>query len=167
MVAKEKRRKNLKQGVKNASGGDALETLRDASDPLKVKGACRAAGKKWVLVMENDKILRMVARRILEKAGYGVYLTDNGDDAIEGYRIAKHCGYQFTAVILDQNTPYGKGGVETIRKLREIDPEVRAFISTGNVSAHEIKNYREHGFRSVLAKPFKPKELKQALLDVL
>jgi CheY-like chemotaxis protein len=127
----------------------------------------RLAGKKWILVMENDNILQMVTRRILEKAGYGVYVTDNGDETIECYRIAKYCGYHFTAVILDLNTPHGKGGVETIRQLREIDPEVRAIISTGNVSDPAIMNYREYGFRSALAKPFKPKELKQAIHDVL
>ena len=57
--------------------------------------------------------------------------------------------------------------METIRKLREIDPEVRAIISTGNVADPVIMNYREYGFKSALAKPFKPKDLKQAIHDVL
>ena len=160
----EQKRRKIKQ-----EGKDAGSTVGSGRDELLFTGMkqYRPTGKKWVLVMENDKILQKVTRRILEKAGYGVYMTDSGDDVIECYGIAKHCGYHFAAVILDLNTPHGKGGVETIGKLRAIDPEVRAIISTGKVSDSEITNYRKHGFRSVLAKPFKPKELKQALLEAL
>lgn len=166
MSAEQKRRK-IKQKAKSGFVEDVPESGRAASHLLRGMKPYRPAGKKWILVMENDEIMQMVTRRILERAGYGVHVIDNGDETIECYQIAKYCGYHFTAVILDLNTPHGKGGVETIRKLREIDPEVRAIISTGNVADPVIMNYREYGFKSALAKPFKPKDLKQAIHDVL
>lgn len=166
-MSAEQKRKKVKQKAKHEAIGHVPESGRAASSPLGGMKPYRPAYKKWILVMENDKILQMVTRRILEKAGYGVYMTEDGDETIECYRIAKYCGYHFTAVILDLNIPHGKGGVETIRKLLEIDPEVRAIISAGNVSDPAIMNHREYGFRRALAKPFKPKELKQAIHDVL
>ena len=44
------------------------------------------------------------------------------------------------------------GGKECIGKLREIDPEVKAIVSSGYSNDPVMSNFREYGFRGVVPK---------------
>jgi len=61
------------------------------------------------------------------------------------------------------------GGVEAIKKLLEIDPEIRAIVATGYSFDPVVDNYRAYGFRAAMTKPFGMDELgktvKKALKD--
>jgi CheY-like chemotaxis protein len=51
------------------------------------------------------------------------------------------------------------GGEEAVRRLREIDPGVRAIVSSGYNTDPVLANFRDHGFAGVLPKPFKIQDL--------
>ena len=70
-------------------------------------------------------------------------------------------------VILDLTNKFGMGGVETIKRLLEMDPDVRAIVVTGYSNNPIISNFREHGFRGALPKPFTLDELNTALYDAI
>lgn len=70
-------------------------------------------------------------------------------------------------MILDLTIPGGMGGKETIRKLLEINPEVKAIVSSGYSNDPVLANYRDYGFCSVVSKPYRIKELREALQGVL
>ena len=55
----------------------------------------------------------------------------------------------------------GMGGRETLVKLREIDPGVRAIVSSGYSQDAAMTRYRDHGFRGVVSKPYSVSELTQ------
>ncbi len=76
-------------------------------------------------------------------------------------------GNLFDMVILDLTNKFGMGGVETIKRLLEIDPDVKAIVATGYSCDPIISNFREHGFRGALPKPFSMDELKTALHDAI
>ena len=70
-------------------------------------------------------------------------------------------------VILDVTIPGGMGGQEAIKKLLEIDPEVKAIVSSGYSNDPIMSHYQAYGFSSVIAKPYRIKELSKILRDVM
>ncbi len=118
---------------------------------------------KWILVMDDDEVIRTVMGAMLEQAGYRVSLTENGDEAVECYEEAKKYGYSFDAVIIDLNIPEGRDGRGTIKKLLEIDPEVKAVAMSGSVNDPAITDFKLYGFKSALKKPFTSNDLVQTM----
>ncbi len=87
----------------------------------------------------------------------------DGDEGFDLYRSAKDSGSPYTAVILDLTIPGAMGGRETLRRLIEIDPEVRAIVSSGYSNDPVMSNYKSYGFRGVVVKPYSPEQLSQTL----
>jgi DNA-binding NarL/FixJ family response regulator len=46
------------------------------------------------------------------------------------------------------------GGVEALKRLREIDPQVRAIVSSGYAMDPIMADFRKHGFCGMIAKPY-------------
>ncbi len=59
------------------------------------------------------------------------------------------------------------GGAEAIERLREIDPEIKAVVSSGYSNDPIMADYTKYGFRGVVAKPYSAKELSQTLKSVI
>ena len=59
------------------------------------------------------------------------------------------------------------GGQEAMRRLRAIDPNVKAIVSSGYSNDPVMANYRDHGFGGVVPKPYGAEELAAALSDLL
>lgn len=59
------------------------------------------------------------------------------------------------------------GGVETMKRLLEIDPEVKAIVSSGYSNDEAISNYESHGFSAVLPKPYAPDLLAEVVKDTI
>lgn len=119
--------------------------------------------KGSVLVMDDDAYVTEMLCDMLNESGYEACAASNGDEAIQRFTRAKTLGRPISTVILDLNIPSGMGGSETIGKLRNMDPGVRAILLTGDISHPEIAKYRESGFRAALLKPFTRAELMEAL----
>ena len=115
------------------------------------------------LVMDDEEIVRDVTGEMLNILGYEVELTIDGSEAIELYSRARECGQSFEAVILDLTVPGGMGGKKAIKKLLEIDPEVKAIVSSGYSNDPVMAEFREYGFRGFIAKPYKIQELSEVL----
>jgi two-component system cell cycle sensor histidine kinase/response regulator CckA len=86
-----------------------------------------------------------------------------GAEAIEQYGEAKKAGQPFDAVILDLTIPGGIGGKETIKKLLEIDPGVKAIVSSGYATDPIISEYKEYGFSAVVTKPYNVAQIEKVL----
>ena len=120
-----------------------------------------------VLVMDDEELVRDVSNALLTHIGYKVEVAVEGVEAIEMYRKAMESEKPFDMVILDLTNKVGMGGVETIKRLLKIDPDVKAIVATGYSCDPIISNFREHGFRGALPKPFSMDELKTALHDAI
>ena len=120
-----------------------------------------------ILVMDDEELVRDVSNALLTHIGYEVEVAVEGVEVIEMYRKAMKSEKPFDMVILDLTNKIGMGGAETIVRLLEIDPDVKAIVATGYSNDPIISNFREHGFRGALPKPFTLDQLKTALHDAI
>jgi two-component system cell cycle sensor histidine kinase/response regulator CckA len=120
-----------------------------------------------VFVMDDEEMVRDVSAAMLSRFGYQVELTADGVEAIEVYKKAKESGEPFDLVILDLTNNVGMGGVEAIKILLQIDPEIRAIVATGYSFDPVVSNFRAYGFRGAITKPFSMDELGKAVQEAL
>ncbi len=124
-------------------------------------------GRGRILVMDDEEVVRRVAGLMISGLGYDVDFAENGHEAVQKYTGARDAGKRFDAVILDLTVRGGMGGGETLRKLADIDPSVRAIVSSGYSADDIVARYRDHGFLAVLSKPYQLDQLGRVLQDVL
>jgi CheY-like chemotaxis protein len=124
-------------------------------------------GRKRILFMDDEEMLRSVVSRMLEIMGYDVVSAADGEEAVRLYIEADEAGERFDAVILDLSVNKGMGGREAVEKLIEYDHDVVALLSSGFVGDPVLQNYREYGFRGVIPKPYTSDELREGLHRVL
>lgn len=124
-------------------------------------------GKGRVLVMDDDDAVRDAAGQMLEYLGYEVDYARDGKEAINLYRESLESADKFDAVVMDLTIPGGMGGKEAIRHLREIDPDVRAIVSSGYSTDTVMAEYREHGFCGVVTKPYRIDSLSRAMQEAI
>ncbi len=120
-----------------------------------------------VLVMDDEEAIRLVVAQMLEYLGHEVTLAIDGQEAIEKYSRARKSGRAFDIVILDLTVRGGMGGDETVRKLCEIDPEVKAVVTSGYSDNPVVSDYLSHGFAAALTKPYTINALRNSLNSLL
>jgi signal transduction histidine kinase/CheY-like chemotaxis protein len=120
-----------------------------------------------ILVMDDEYYIRQTSSELLKKKHFDVSTATQGNDAIELYKSAYDTGAPFDAVILDLTVPEGLGGIETLRKLSEINPDVKAIASSGYSDDPVIVQPEKYGFTASLAKPYNLNEFLNCITSVL
>ena len=116
-----------------------------------------------ILLMDDDDEMRQSAGDLLSRLGHTVTVARDGGEAVALYETALAAGMPFDAVILDLTVTGGVGGQETIRKLRALDPEVKALLSSGYSNDEVVTDFAKYGFRGVLPKPYRLVDLRKAI----
>jgi two-component system, cell cycle sensor histidine kinase and response regulator CckA len=124
-------------------------------------------GKGNILVMDDEEMVREVLGRMLVSVGYEPEFARDGGEAIEMFVQAQGSGQAFAGVILDLTVPGGMGGKETLARLLEIDPQVKAIVSSGYSEDPIMADFQKYGFSGVIAKPYKISELGKILNQVI
>jgi len=124
-------------------------------------------GRGRILVMDDSDIIIEVVEVMLRRLGYEPVFAKDGAGAIEIYRQSIQENQQFDAVIMDLTIPGGVGGKEAVLEVLAIDPDARVIVSSGYADDPIMSNYREHGFRGVITKPFELHDLGTVLHRVL
>ncbi len=125
------------------------------------------AGSGRILVMDDQEIVLDAAGEILRNLGYEVKICRDGSEALRLFTRAKETGCPFDAVIMDLTIPGGMGGKETMQRLLEIDPDVKAIVSSGYSNNPIMSRFMEYGFKEVMAKPYKITDVSSKLRKVL
>jgi len=126
-----------------------------------------AAGKGKILIMDDEEGIRDVLQALLEHIGYSSRYARDGIEALELYVEALGGGQPFDVVILDLTIPGGMGGKETMEKMLEVDPDVKAIVSSGYSNDPVMANHRSFGFKGIVPKPYRIEELSQVLHNVI
>jgi len=124
-------------------------------------------GSGRILVMDDMEAMMLVAGEILNALGYEVAFATNGEEAIEAYKKAKESGNPFDAVVFDLTVPGGMGGEEASNILIEYDPALIAIASSGYSTSNIMSDYKDSSFKTVVPKPYRIKEMSDALHQVL
>ena len=120
-------------------------------------------GKGRLLFLDDELLVRQTARDILEHLGYQVDLCEDGTDALRLYREAMDTDRPYAVVFMDLTIPGGMGGKVTMKKLLEIDPDVKGVVTSGYSNDPILAYYREYGFCGVVEKPFSLDALSEIL----
>ncbi len=124
-------------------------------------------GQGRVLIMDDEKMIRDVTGHILKRLGYEVEFACDGAQAIELYQKAKERNQPIDVVIMDLTIPGGMGGKEAIKRLRDLDPHVRAIVSSGYSNDPVMADFQSYGFSGCVAKPYKIQDLSETVSQVL
>lgn len=102
--------------------------------------------EKILLVDDEEEFTRILSER-MNARGVSVVTAKSGPDAIE-----KAQGEKFDAIILDMLMP-GMDGIETLKRLREINPDFQIIMLTGHATLQKGIEAVKLGAMDFLEKP--------------
>jgi DNA-binding response OmpR family regulator len=118
-----------------------------------------------ILVIDDDIQMRQMLKQTLERAGYEVIDAQDGN---EGIRLFHESPTDL--VITDLIMP-GKDGMETTIELKRDFPDVKIIAISGGSRAMDPRDYLHYatgvGVMKTFTKPFDPKELLEAIHELL
>lgn len=121
------------------------------------------ASSGTVILAEDEPTVRLLMKRVLQRAGYVVLQAASGEEAIEISRTYPH---EVDALVTDVIMP-GMGGGELSRRLRQERPGIRVLHVSGyTAGALRLSEALEDG-AAFLPKPFTPKALVARLQEVM
>ena len=123
--------------------------------PEAVKGA--DAGPAWgrVLVVDDEPAVRDTVQRILEWAGFQVWVAPDGASAL---RVFQEQAGLVDVVLLDLSMP-GMGGEEVFKDLIAVRPDVRVVLSSGYDEQDAIQRFTTPGLVGFIQKPYRAEAL--------
>jgi PAS domain S-box-containing protein len=122
---------------------------------------------KRVLFMDDEEPILMLAERLMVRLGLEFDSARDGRQAVEMVRAAKEAGRPIDLVVMDLTIPGGMGGKDALSLLRQIDPNVKAIVSSGYSSDLTMSDFRKYGFQGMVAKPYDIAELTSVVRSVL
>lgn len=126
-------------------------------------GAAAPGNGEWILVVDDEAPLRMVAREVLEASGYRVLTAANGAEGVEGF--VRH-DEPIAAVVTDLMMPV-MDGYALIRALHQIDPATPVIATSGLAGQDQLREETGLSVGAFLPKPYKAEHLLQVLHQVL
>ena len=119
------------------------------------------------MLVDDEEAVHATVPLMLEQFGYEVKGAYGGEEAITLYRDAMEAGNGYDLVIMDLTMPGGMDGQEAVRKLHELDADVRAIVSSGYANNQVVNDYEAYGFRASVKKPVNMAELIRAVGEVI
>jgi two-component system, cell cycle sensor histidine kinase and response regulator CckA len=104
---------------------------------------------------------------MVELLGYQASLARDGQEALTAWQQAREAGKPIDVVIMDLTVPGGMGGREATRRLLELDPAAKVVVSSGYSDDPVMANFRQHGFREMLAKPYRVADISTVLASLV
>ncbi|RJP79770.1 MAG: response regulator [Desulfobacteraceae bacterium] len=117
--------------------------------------------KKPILVVDDEKNIRLTISQSLEPLGIPVQTAVNGEEALG--KLRKN---SFGLVFLDLKMP-GIDGMEVLRQIKDDWPKVRVIIITAHGTIKSAVEAMKLGAVDFIQKPFSPGEIRELATQVL
>lgn len=124
-------------------------------------------GRGRILLMDDDEGVLKVGMKMLNRLHYECEVTRDGEEMLERVVTAREEGNPFDLVLMDLTIPGKMGGKEAVHHLRQIEPKLKAVVSSGYSNDPVMAQYRDYGFDGVVAKPYRLADLGRVLRDLL
>jgi CheY-like chemotaxis protein len=120
-----------------------------------------------ILILDDEPAICTLVAGALESMGFSVVATIETADAIQACEEAFKAGRPFDLMISDLTLPGEFDGTKVVSRLRAMDPDLKAIISSGYDQDPVMRHYRDHGFAGALFKPFDLGQLTRVVREVL
>ncbi len=142
-----------------AGNGEVSPTAPEMTPTQQVTG-----GTETILIVEDEPVLREMARLILEGSGYCILEASSGKDALE---VWNRRNTKIDLLLTDMVMPEGVSGTELAERLLSLQPGLKIIFTTG-YTAHEFSTEMLTRTRAhFLQKPYVHTELIQTVRDCL
>jgi PAS domain S-box-containing protein len=137
-------------------------TLGQIRTPDSIEQRAGRVGAGTILVVDDEEMIRKLARSILEQSGYTVIVAENGEQAI---RIFREVVGQISAVLLDMTMPV-MSGEKTLQQLRDINPDVPVLLSSGFSEIEARERFPGKAVQGFVQKPYTAPHLVEKISSV-
>ncbi len=120
-----------------------------------------------LLVVDDDPAIRGLMEDALTALGHSVVTAADVEAAIDSFVDAREQSTPFDAVVTDLILGGSEDGLSLLRRLRTLEPGLRAMVFTGDPEAAAASEYEAYGFQARLDKPFRLEDLDAAVETVL
>ncbi|HYL58813.1 MAG TPA: sigma-54 dependent transcriptional regulator [Candidatus Acidoferrales bacterium] len=119
-------------------------------------------GPYRLLVVEDEPLMRSIIVQLARSEGYEVMEAPAAEVALRIFEKEK-----IDLAILDLNLTSGGSGLDLLRKMRELDPEVMGIIVTAYASVESAVEALHQGAYDYITKPFANDHLKKVMRNAL
>ncbi|MDP4084231.1 MAG: response regulator [Bacillota bacterium] len=113
--------------------------------------------KEKILIVDDQFGIRILLNEVFQKEGYNTFQAANGVQALD--IVKKH---DPDLVLLDMKIP-GMDGIEILKRMKVIDPDIRVIIMTAYGELDMIQEAKELGAITHFAKPFDIDDIREAV----
>ena len=117
------------------------------------------ASKRCVLFVDDEEMMRKLARAGLELGGFEVITASSGEEALACFKEASE---RVSCALLDFTMPGGMNGMETGERLRAIRPDLPLILMSG-YDRSTLTGLTEGEHTRFLEKPFGVRDLLDAI----
>lgn len=121
-----------------------------------------AGGSETILLVEDEKPLRQLMQRVLERQGYRIHAAVSGVQALEVWRGHHE---EIDILVTDMVMPDGMNGRELADKLRTDKPDLKIIYCSGYANNLHGQDSPLRNHEAFLEKPFEPVKLLQKVRD--
>ena len=119
----------------------------------------RCASAQTVLVVDDDRSMLSLAEEILAELGCEPVGYDSPQKALAAFETQPQ---RFDAALVDERMP-GMSGTELAARIRALRPDLPVIVVTGYGGLDLAERARAAGVARVMAKPYSPRGLREAL----
>jgi CheY-like chemotaxis protein len=117
--------------------------------------------KRKVLVVDDEKNIRMTVQHSLMAANYDVETAANGLEGLEKFR-----GDHYDLILMDLRMPQ-VNGIEMLREIREKDTHIAAVVITAYLTIDTLLEAFALGVSDYIRKPFSPNDVRETVRRVI
>jgi DNA-binding response OmpR family regulator len=137
------------------------DTPSKASQPTNSRPAQHSTRKRHILVVDDEKNIRLTVQHSLIAADYDVDTASNGAEGLDRF----HEGH-YDLILMDLRMPQ-INGIEMLREIREHDTHTAAIVITAYLTIDTLLEAFSLGVSDYIRKPFSPNDVREMVRRVM
>jgi len=131
--------------------------------PLPQQHTANFTGQGTVLIIDDEQVVRSLARQALEHYGYTVLLAEDGECGLD---VFLRNADRIQCLVLDATMPV-MSGEETLLRLKALRTDVPVILSSGFSEAEMVRRFDGKGLAGFIQKPYRVSTLLQKIKEVI